>query len=166
MELSDTEKGLRFMARESRTRRRLIMKGIIEMFVNTPDGTRRTKYLMPDNSDEPFYVFLCLSQADYVTYEEYRELRGSMLEACLMVVKHMFPEALDIVGVASEPLRPGAGSSEDLLYLDARVWSNELDKQAAELQKELEILIYPTVSQAHEDEYPNLKCKDIHHLTR
>ena len=105
LELSSTEKGLRFMASEPRTRRRLIMKGIINVFTNTPNGTKHIKCLNPLSPGEPFYVFLSLPQPDYATYEEYREVRGSLLEACLMVVKYKFPEALDIVGIASEPLR-------------------------------------------------------------
>ena len=71
-----------------------------------------------------------------------------------MVVKYKFPEALDIVGIASEPIQFGLGSSEDLLYLDARRWSVELDAESAKLQKELSILTSPTVSHVHEEEYP------------
>ena len=154
LELSGTEKGLRFMAREPRTRRRLIMKGIIDMYTNTPDGTKRIKCLQPLSPGEPFYVFLCLPQPNYATYEEYRKVRGSLLEACLMVVKHKFPEALDIVGIASEPLRSGSGSSEDLVYLDAREWSVEMDAEAAKLQKKLKILTSPNISYTHEKDYP------------
>jgi hypothetical protein len=154
LELSETEKGLRFMAREPRTRRRLIMKGLIDVYTNTPDGMRRTKCLKPLSPGEPFYVFLCLPQPNYATYEEYRGVRGSLLEACLMVVKYKFPEALDIVGIASEPLRPGSKSSEDLLYLDAREWSVEMDAEAAKLQKELRILTSATISYTHEKDYP------------
>ena len=154
LELSDTEKGLRFMAREPRTRRRLISKGIIDLYMNTPDGMRRTKYLKPLSPGYPYYVFLSLPQPGYATYKEYREVRGSLLEACLMVVKHKFPDAMDIIGIASEPFRHDLGSSEDLLYLDARKWSKELNDEAAKLQKELEILTSATVTYAHEEEYP------------
>jgi hypothetical protein len=156
LEISDTEKGIRFMAREPRTRRRMIMKSIINVFTNTPDGTKHIKCLKAPSPGEPFYVFLCLPRRDYDTYEEYREVRGGLLEACLMVVKYKFPEALDIVGIASEPLRFGSRSSEDLLYLDAREWSDELEAEAAKLQKELKILTSPTISYAHENDYPEL----------
>ena len=156
LELSDTEKGLRFMASEPRTRRRLIMKGIINIFTNTPDGTKHIKCLKPLSHREPYYVFLCLPQPDYATYEEYREVRGILLEACLMVAKYKYPDAVDIVGIASEPLRIGSESSEDLLYLDAREWSTELDTEAARLQKELNILMSPTISYVKEKDYPEL----------
>jgi hypothetical protein len=130
------------------------VKGIIDMFTNTPPGTKRTKCLLPLSSEEPFYVFLCLPRPNYASYEEYREVRGTLLETCLMVVKYKFPEAVDIVGIASEPLQPDFHSSEDLLYLDAREWSDELDAEAAKLQKELNILTSPTISYAKEKDYP------------
>ena len=154
LELSETEIGLRFMAREPRTRRRLIMNSILDVFTDTPDGTRRIKCLMPLSAGEPFYVFLCLPNPNYGTYDEYRTVRVKFLEACLMVVKYKFLEALDIVGIASEPFRQGYNSSEDLLYLDGRVWSAELNDDAAELQRELGILTSITISYASEKDYP------------
>jgi hypothetical protein len=130
------------------------MKAIFDVYTNTPDGMRRIKCLTPLSTGGPFYVFLCFPPPNYGTYEEYREVRGSLLEACLMIVKHKFPEALDIVGIASEPLRPGSRSSEDLQYLDAREWSVEMDAEAAKLQKELKILTSATTTYAHEKDYP------------
>ena len=130
------------------------MKGIINMFTNTPDGTKHIICLKPLSPGEPFYVFLSLPQPDYATSEEYREVRGSLLEACLMVVKYKFPEAQDIVGIASEPLRLNSQPSEDFLYLDAREWSEKINAEAATLQKDLKILMSPTISYANEKDYP------------
>ena len=96
---------------------------------------------------------MCLPQPVYISYEEYREARGNLLEACLMVVKYKFPEAIDIVGIASEPLRPDTGSSEDLIYLDASDWTVEMDSEAAKLQKELDILNSPIISNINEKDY-------------
>jgi hypothetical protein len=156
IKLSETEKGLRFMASEPRTRRRMIMKGVINIFTDTPDGTKHIKCLMPLSSGEPFYVFLCLPKPSYATYEQYREVRGSLLEACLMVVKYKFPEAQDIVGIASEPFRSNSNSSEDLLYLDAREWSDKFNDEAAKLQKDLNILQSPNFSYNNEKDYPEI----------
>jgi len=153
-ELSNIEIGLRFMAREPRTARRLIAKGLIDLYTNTPDGMRRTKYLKPLSDKGPFYIFLSLPQPDFTSYEQYREARLSLLEACCKVVKFKFPEALDIVAVASEPVRPNAGSSEDLLYLDAREWSDDLNREAVQLQENLGILTSANFFHMHEREYP------------
>jgi hypothetical protein len=65
-----------------------------------------------------------------------------------------FPEALDIVGIASQPVRPNAEISEDLLYLDARVWSEELDSEASRLQQKLGIFTSATPYSIREQEYP------------
>jgi hypothetical protein len=142
------------MAREPRTARRLIAKGLIDLYTNTPDGMRRTKYLKPLSDKGPFYIFLSLPQPDFTSYEQYREARLSLLEACCKVVKFKFPEALDIVAVASEPVRPNAGSSEDLLYLDAREWSDDLNREAVQLQENLGILTSANFFHMHEREYP------------
>lgn len=155
IELSSTEICLRFMGREPRLARRLIVKGFIDMYTNTPDGMRRNRYFKPLTDNGPFYVFLSLPQPDFASIEQYREGRSSLLKACCMVVKYIYPEALDIVGIAFQPIRPNVGSSEDLLYLDARVWSDELNSEAAQLHHDLGIFASATTYNVHEQEYPD-----------
>jgi len=70
-------------------------------------------------------------------------------------VKYKFPEALDIVGIASNPPRPNQGSSEDLYYLDAREWSDEKNNEAARLQQDLGILTETNFIHINENEYPD-----------
>ena len=154
IELSNTEIGLRFMAREPRLARRMIAKCLEDIYINTPDGTRRTRYLKPLSDNGPFYVFLSLPQPNFTSYEQYREARNGLLKACCMVVKYKFPETLDIVGIATQPVRPNAEISEDLLYLDARVWSDELNSEAGRLHKDLGIFASATNYNIHEQEYP------------
>lgn len=155
-DLSNTEIGLRFMAREPRTVRRLIAKGLSDLYLShTPDGMKRAKYLKPVSQGGAHYVFLCWPKPASLAYEDYRKARGGLLEAHCMVMKYEFPEARDIVGIASEPVRQDSGSSEDLLYLDAREWSDELNEEAARLQEDLDILTSVTPYHAHEREYPD-----------
>jgi hypothetical protein len=154
VELSDTEIGLRFMAGEPRLARRMIVKGFIDLYTDTPDGMRRNRYFKSLTDNGPFYVFLSLPQPDFTSYEQYREGRFSLLKACCMVIKYKFPEALDVVGIAFHPVRPNVGSSEDLLYLDARVWSDELNSEAARLHQDLGIFASATTYNVHEQEYP------------
>jgi hypothetical protein len=161
IELSNIEICLRFMAHEPRLARRLIAKGLMDLYTNTPDGTRRTRYFKPHSDNGPFYVFLSLPRPDFCSYEQYREARFSLLEACCMVVKYKFPEALDIVGIATEPVRPSTGISEDLLYLDARVWSDELNSEAGQLHQDLGIFASATTYNIHEQEYPDPTSAEI-----
>jgi hypothetical protein len=153
-DLSNAEMSLRFMDREPRLARRMISKSLEDLYTNTPDGTRRTRYFKPLSDNGPFYVFLSLPKPDFLPYEQYREARHNLLQACCMVVKYKFPEALDIVGVATQPVRPNTGISEDLLYLDARVWSDELNSEAGQLQQDLGILTSETCYNMYEREYP------------
>lgn len=158
-ELTHTEIGLRLMARESRLTRRLLMENVISLFLDTNDGEKRVRVFPPFTPGGPRYVFLVLAQPNFATYEQYREVRGNLLEAYLMVAKHKFPEALDIVGIASEPVRSGRGSSEDLLYLDARNWSDEMEDEAIRLQNDLHLLETTTLLHGHVDEYPALSSE-------
>jgi hypothetical protein len=70
--------------------------------------------------------------------EQYRDVRHGLLYALTMVVKVKFPEASDIVGIATEP---GAGRvrSEDVLFLDAREWSPEHQAEAEKIQKDFQL---------------------------
>lgn len=154
--LSETEIGLRFMAREPRTVRRLLMENLIDFYINTKVSMSRIKWCKPASPGGAYYVFLAFPQPEYASsYEEYREARRSLLEICLRVAKHKFPEALDLVGIASEPVREGVGSSEDLMYLDARNWSNEMDTDAAKLQRFFGLFTSVTFHHAHVKEYPD-----------
>ena len=65
LELTGLEIGLRFMASEPRTRRRMIMKSIYEMFTKTPDGQSHIKVSKPKYTGSPYYVFLCLSNSNF-----------------------------------------------------------------------------------------------------
>jgi hypothetical protein len=87
----------------------------------------------------------------------YRDARRSYLEACCMVAKLMNPNALDIVGFATETAR-GAEGSEDAIYLDARDWTPALDEEARQLQRDLEILVSPRMMRGTEYEYPPARC--------
>jgi hypothetical protein len=149
------------MAREPRVARSMIAKSLIDLYTHTPDGFKRIRYFKPLSDKGAFYVFLSLPQPDFISYEQYRETRYSLLEACCMVIKYKFPEALDIVGVASQPVCPNVGSSEDLVYLDARAWSDELNSEAGQLQQDLSILKSETLYNTQEQEYPIPASVDI-----
>jgi hypothetical protein len=68
-----------------------------------------------------------------VEYEHYRQVRGEYLNCCLRVVKLKWPDALDIVGFATESGRDAHGS-EDAAYLDVREWSDEAQEDAKQVR--------------------------------
>lgn len=161
IELSETELALRFMAKEPRFKRRLFSVQLKELVTNTLDGTRRIHAIIPNLFTDTYYIFLVLANDLYDSEEEYRKERGAMLASCCMILKYKYPEAQDIIGIATEPHRENEDNSEDLMYLDARNWNEELNKKAEELQHDLKILISPKKTAYSTSEYPPLVLKKV-----
>ncbi|AFZ15600.1 hypothetical protein Cri9333_4834 (plasmid) [Crinalium epipsammum PCC 9333] len=149
-----TEPLLRFLARESRFRRRNLAAGLCGLIKSAPRDMRATRYLCSSSPQEPYYVFLTLPQFDWMTYEEYREARRSLLEACCSTVKLKFPDAQHIVGIATEPGFDNGGRSEDAMYIDATDLSEEDAARAREASEKLDILKNPNMFSVHDQEYP------------
>ena len=70
-----------------------------------------------------------------------------------LVTRLMNPDALDIVGFATES-GTGPSRSEDAMHLDARVWTPEMESRAREVQKEYQILTTPNRLKWTVREYP------------
>jgi len=152
----ESEVALRFLAAENRTRRRMLAEGLVEV-VHKANGSQRFTRVYPSgNSREPFYVFLSIPSTHAKSEEEYREVRRNFLQACCLVCKHVHPSAEDIVGIAVSPTSESS-CSEDLLYLDARVWTPEQASEAALLQSDLQILVNVEWNRATYNEYPEVK---------
>jgi SEC-C motif-containing protein len=154
-EVRDAEKIHRFLARESRTRRRMLARLLIELIEHTPKTHRGTRVVLPSHDGDPYYVFLVLPELASVPYEEYREVRAKFLEACCEVVKANYPDALDIVGIATEVGRKDEGS-EDLCWLDAREWDEKSNSEALSLQRDLGLFQEVKFFRGTEQEYPTL----------
>ena len=76
------------------------------------------------------------------------------MDGLCRVVKLKFPDAQDIVGIATEPGLSNPFRSEDAMYFDARAWTAENEEDARELQSKAELLLNVTESRIHEKEYP------------
>ena len=155
--IEHSEKIMRYLAREHRTRRRSLAKAFIEIVKKGIQEDRVTRYIMPTDAGDPFYVLLSLKMPNYATYEEYRTVRRNILKACCMCLKFKFQNAEDIVGLATEPGIENEDRSEDAIYYDAREWSSEDERKAVELSKALNILReQPDIHYFQEDEYPQV----------
>jgi hypothetical protein len=96
--------------------------------------------MLPVRPNGPYYVFLLLSRPAFAPDErEFRSVRGKLLEAFCMVVRARYPDAKDIVGLATDAGNTAA-RSEEVLYLDGRAWSNEQQAEAESLQRDLQLL--------------------------
>lgn len=79
-----TDRIMRFLARESRTRRRMLARALVDLVHNTPKHLRGTRLVAPSQSGDPYYVFLVLPHPPERPYDEYRRVRRSFLEACCL----------------------------------------------------------------------------------
>ena len=158
--LANQEKIFRFMARESRTRRRMLASGLLGIVRNTPKNMRFIRVILPSHLGDPYYVFLLLPHLDGIDYEEYREVRRNFLAACCKVTRLNCPQAEDIIGIATESGR-GAGGSEDIVWFDGRDWTTTDEKEALSLQSDLNILTNVTKSYGTEKEYPEASDSDV-----
>jgi len=160
--VKDSEKVMRFFASESRFKRRLLSKAVLGLIKKTPENIYGRRFIVPQLDEKgPYYVFVAFPRKKEYTEEEYRAFRGRYLEVCCMVVRSVYPEAKDIIGFATEAGKFSKGKSEDAIYFDGRHWNNEMQKEAEELQTELEILVDPTYHKVHYTEFPDVSDKQV-----
>lgn len=67
--------------------------------------------------------------------EKYRQRRYRLLDALCKLAKLMFPDAQEIVGIATEPGLANSVRSEDAMYSDMRNWTAEDEAEARILQE-------------------------------
>jgi len=155
--LKDQEEVFRFMARESRTRRRMLSIALQEILEKTQRDRHGARLVAPSHPGDPHYVFLLVPHADDMTDEAYRELRGKALYAYCMATKVVVPEATDIVGLATESGLELKRRSEDMMYLDASKWTSELQKEAEALRENAGIFKTMKKFASSFNEYPTNK---------
>lgn len=152
---TSSEKITRFLAAQPRFIRRMLAESFLEILRNTPVNQRMLRVIPPWRDSDPYFVFLIFPFREDRPYKENRRVRTNFLEACCRVVKLKYPDANDIVGVATESGRmEREGGSEDACYLDARIWTKENEREARELQSKLAILVNPNPKQMNVLEYP------------
>jgi hypothetical protein len=151
--LSDHERGVRIMAGEGRLARRNLIGAIFNLLEIAPEGRIATRLVLSKQYPDRAYQFIVSPQGDDEPYDKYRENRTALLAAYCHVAKAKRPELLDIIGIATEPLNVDQ-RSEDLVYLDARGWTQEDQARTLELQAATGILANPRETWFHDNEYP------------
>lgn len=152
--LAAHEKRLRFLAREPRTRRRMLASSLMELMNKKQESGKAVRLVHPSNPGDPFYVFLLLDRdVTRANMEEYRKIRQDLLVAYCMVTKLKFPKAKDVIGIATET-GVSVYRSEDIVHYDAREWSAEDKKQAEFFHIEGGLLKDISMSYSKEREFP------------
>lgn len=147
------EKTVKFLARESRTRRRMLAKSLYEMLAKTSPSEFAVRVVGPSYKNDPYYVFLLLPREKGISENAYREMRRDLLQGYCIAAKQKFPDAEDIVGFATESGR-GEYGSEDLIYLDTKEWDEENQKLADYYHNEVGLLKVVNLSKGKEYEFP------------
>jgi hypothetical protein len=156
--ITDSERALRFMAREPRWKRRYLARSLLDMLHTTRPNKQRLRVLPPVLNGDPYYVFLLLPSEYGKSKDEYRAIRRKFLEGCCVVAKAKYPDAHSVVGIATESGVDKGGRSEDCLYLDAREWTDAMQAHALEIQNKLGILKQPRQIKEHLEEYPTVQA--------
>lgn len=153
------ERLLRVLAREPRTRRRMLSRALLgKAREQVPAGKYAFRIVQPSFPGDPYYVFVVGSPPTEIApgssgWDQYRIGRTKYLEAYCMVTMHQFPTADRVIGIATEA-GTGQGRSHDLLQIERANWSVELDTEAANIQQATGWLTNLRVSRGTEDEYP------------
>jgi hypothetical protein len=153
-EISEQEPSFRWLARENRTRRRMLAKAIHGLLKKTPENFRASRLVKPSRPGDPYVLFLLLPRYPSVEEKDYRQVRGQLLREYCLVVKLHFPDAQHIVAIATEPLDGNDYRSEDFVHLDATEWNEDLDRQARASKSELGIFMDVKAFAGREQEYP------------
>jgi hypothetical protein len=134
--IDNQEKLLRFLARESRLRRRILSEKFLGLIKKTRKFERATRTVFPSKAGEPYYIFFVFPFLNDIPYEDYRVLRKNLLEGHCLITKLNFPDAENIVGIATESGRTGLGS-EDTILFDCKDWDQEMQDNAEEVKSKM-----------------------------
>lgn len=153
--LSEQELMFRLLAREPRTRRRLLATSLHEVLERSIDSrtTWDARVMPPSNVGDPHYVFVIVKRKPDASDEDYRTFRVQLLSDYCHVAKLKYPQARDIIGIATES-GEAKRRSEDLLYLNTSSWSAEAEAEAREIQERFGLLKNVRSSTSPEYEYP------------
>ncbi len=151
------ERALRFMARESRLQRRMLGSALLDLLRAVPATMGKNRILLPSYPGQPYYAYVVYPQAPGQPEDEYQAERQEMLQAVCLILKLKFPMADDIIGLATESgWGPSVRNSWGLLYFDGRLWNDELQAEAEQIQKETGLLTKTQTFRRSDNEYPEL----------
>jgi hypothetical protein len=158
--ISDHEIGLRILAREPRTRRRMLARSLIQVLERAEHEIRSARVVAGVDSGEPYYIFLSLDNKNYSTIDKYRNVRRNLLESYCLAAKVKFPNAEQIIGIATEPISH-KNRSEDLIYIDARHWTKNDQEEAENIRDEFNLLVNTKMFQKIENEFPREELENF-----
>lgn len=142
----DCEIAIRMMALQTRFERRILSLALQDILLTTDKNYSRLRVL-PMIRNNTYFVLVLYPQEIFSNYEEYRTERRIFIQSACLVVMKDFPDAMHVVGIATETGIMTTSRTEDLMYINRADWNDERVKLAKKAQKEFDIL-------THADEIP------------
>ena len=145
--LSETERVVRVMARESRLNRRILGKAFKDFY----DKAAREDAGLARMTRSPsgvVYVFLALSR------EFPREQRTKDLALRCFIARGMQPGSTTVIGIATEQYHGKPGFSLDACLLYHPEWTDQDQARMEAMQRDLGYFVNAQQSHSREDEYP------------
>ncbi len=140
----------RELARPNRFERRVLSKDYFNAYVLADNDKIHNLFRRTFALKGVTYCFL------FADDTKPRENRKAMLTAMCWIARGKFQENRMVLGVATEkPASPTC--SYDFVLLDIPEWTEKCQKDMEKLQQETGILVNPTISYTHFDEYPKLE---------
>jgi len=163
-ELRKNERGVRYMALETRFKRRSHGEAIIGALERgTSEDAFFRMMLSPASTkdNETAFFIMMFKYQDWMEgkggYEQYRRKRTERAMIYAQGVLERYPHLSRIVGISREPPKQGKGVSEDLIYGEQADWTDDERRQIKEDCKKLGVLQGPLKMQhVAGDEYPEL----------
>ncbi|MGA2650882.1 MAG: SEC-C domain-containing protein [Terracidiphilus sp.] len=154
-DIAEQEIIFRWLAREPRTRRRMLSDALLGLAFKTPNDHKATRIIKPSRPGDPYYIFLVLPWHKEVSEDDYRNVRQNLLLAYCHVLKVEFPDAEHVIGIATETGQDPERRSEDAVYVDLTKWTQEDERAARKDQLELDLLTHTTQFAGVENEFPD-----------
>lgn len=114
--VDDHERVVRAMASETRFSRRILSEAFRYALNQSNPGHKFARIMPSAAYPNRLYVFLTLPRGPTLDYQDYRAARVELLMTYCHGLKLKFPDTLEVVGIASEPLVENA-SSQDFLFV-------------------------------------------------
>lgn len=154
--IADQESLYKWLAREPRTRRRMLSNALLGLVAKTPKGMRAMRIVEPSYDGDPYFIFVVVPQTLNISEEDYRTFREGLLRLYCAALKVHDPRVLDVVGIATENGLSVENRSEDLVYVDMRDWTPEMAEETRTAREKLGLFTHPARYAGTEQEYPSV----------
>lgn len=136
----DAERGVRFLAAESRFRRRQMGASLVALANRIRPGESITRLVDAQVAGESVFVLSIQSKRVDETLDEYRQFRQAKLAAQVQTAKLLSPLGTTFVGIGMDsPYKDYAGFSEDLFVLSQKHWSDEELQRLEQFRADLDL---------------------------